>query len=159
MDHAKVTKLLADSGASKRLLSELKIPYDINLENIELIAIQAKSGKEGVLIFNLSEVYALPYELLRPKPSRSGSMKPVVCDFCFTWLAGTNAAILTFRRSRTAVSHSFYVCADLHCSANVRGLTEQSRLSRTQLREDITEEGRIVRLKTKLESVYLTCNQ
>ncbi len=147
-----IRDITATSRASRRVLAELKYPVDIDWAITELLAIPTKSGNNGVLILHPAQdtFCALPYELKAIRSTATtGALKPVLCDFCYTWLPGTRTAVIAFV-NKALGSHSFYCCAKLNCSANVRGLTDESLVSRTQLREDMTDEQRIERLKLKL---------
>ncbi len=52
--------------------------------------------------------------------------------------------------------NSYFVCADIACSLHVRGLTEVLDFAKAQIREDISIDGRILRLVTKTSSIFET---
>ncbi|HYG83536.1 MAG TPA: FBP domain-containing protein [Verrucomicrobiae bacterium] len=123
--------------------------------NRELLAIADRSGNSGVLLIEIeNRLYALAYELSPGIKDKTGRTKPVICDFCRTWQAGGNAARITFEKA-TSVYHSvtFLCCADLDCSLHIRDLTSAAKTSRAQLREDMTLDQRIQRLKNRLHEV------
>lgn len=121
-----------------------------------MISMPTKDGTAGILILELQEIlYTLPYELSTIRDKATGRSKPIICDFCKTWQAGGSAGSITFRADRRSLhTVSFLCCYDLACSLHVRDLTPAAKLSRAQLRENITPEYRIERLrKTLLELV------
>ena len=125
----------------------------------ELVAIKDRSGKQGVLLVSLdSTMYALQYELTSGvQSSFTGRAQPIICDFCYTWQSGTRAAVITFPKSKQNKRNSSYLCCDdLRCSDHARSKTEAARMSRAQLREDLTDEDRIKRLMTKTARLLKT---
>lgn len=99
--------------------------------------------------------YVVAYELTEGLAQRStGRAQPIICDFCRTWQRGSNAASITLQPDyRTGASTTFLCCADLNCSQHVRTQTSAAKLSRAQLREDLTDERRVARLKDRLRAV------
>ena len=132
---------------------------DSEWAELEYVAVADRTNDKGILLFETkasdngvaSEFSATPYELSRRVFDRqTGRSKPIICDFCYTWQAGANAGRITFVRKFDQHSFTFLCCADLACSAHVRGKTPQATLSRAQLHEDLTPEQRIARLRQKL---------
>lgn len=118
----------------------------------ELVAISDRSGNKGVLIISIdSGLYLVPYELKSGITSSStGRSQSIICDFCQTWQYGDKSASITFAvNAKTNVS--YLCCGDLKCSLHVRTMTNAAHTSRAQLREDLTNEKRIARLKSRLE--------
>lgn len=140
--------MLKEVRISKRLVRDIRyIPEEITHPNErDFLTVTTKSGKEGVFIFNEIVVH---FTLDRRRPNTAGRVEAIICDICATWQRGTNSAVLTFKKSSTH-SVSYLVCADLDCSLHVRDLTDASKLSRTQLRENIMPEARIIRLQDRL---------
>ncbi len=118
----------------------------------EIVALPTKDGAAGVLFIDAkSSLHAASYELRPVGDKATGRAKPVICDFCKTWQAGGRAGSITFRPERRSLhSISFLCCLDLKCSLHVRDMTEAAKSSRMQLREDVTQEYRIERLKEAL---------
>ncbi len=114
-----------------------------------------RSGNNGVLwIENDQGLYIVPYALSRGIIDKaSGRARPVICDFCCTQQIGTLAARISLKPAKSDHSRSLLCCADLACSDHVRGKTDASLRSRAQLREDITQEGRVDRLRRRLGEV------
>lgn len=122
----------------------------------ELMPITDRTGVKGVLLLEPEDkLYVLPYELFRGlSNSQTGRPNPIICDFCRTWQSGSNAARISFRKDPKSInSTTFLCCADLACSKHVRTLTKASISSRAQLREDLTNEQRVERLKRSLQSL------
>lgn len=152
-----------DQSVAKRSLKKNIRPAPIVMtmqpedwDNLDFLAIPTRSGQGGVLIIDIdNNVYATPYELSPLKSDKvTGRLKPVICDFCKTWQAGSRAATISFptdRRSHNSIG--FLCCTDLRCSLHVRDKTADSKTSRAQLREDITAEERIQRLRNKLKGL------
>lgn len=136
---------------TQRLARNIRFNPEQHWKSREFITASVKSGNEGVFVAEVENgLYALAYTLKRSlTDTRTGRSKPVVCDFCCTWQRGGNAASITFTRTDNT-SVTFLCCADLLCSLHVRGLTPQATLSRSQLREDITDDERISRLRKRL---------
>lgn len=142
---------LKDARISRRLVRDLRyVPEEItHVEQRDFVVVTTKSGKEGVLLY---EDMVIPFELSARAANASGRVEAVICDICATWQRGTNSANLTFKMGENrTVSH--LVCGDLDCSLHVRGLTAVSKVSRTQLRENISSDGRIRRLHERLRSI------
>lgn len=121
----------------------------------ELVAIYDRSRTKGVLIMQpYDALYMVAFEsggVVRD--SGSGRSKSVICDFCYSWRAGGNAGLVTFYAdARSHDSTSQLCCLDLLCSLHVRTKTKDALLSRAQLREHMSDDDRIVRLKEHLQS-------
>jgi hypothetical protein len=115
----------------------------------DFIVLLDRNRTEGVMIVPLGRgLSAASFRLQRRKPNATGKIEAVICDICATWRRGTESAVISFWRGKSTVS--FLCCADLLCSLHVRDKTAAATLSRTQLRESISVEGRIARLKTRL---------
>lgn len=126
------------------------VPEEVkDWENRDFLAVMDKPRHEGVLIYS---DYMVPFSLSTRQPNASGRVEAIICDICATWRRGTESAVITFQKTPTSTV-SYLACADLNCSLHVRSLTDAARLSRTQLREDITPEARIERLNKKLQSM------
>ncbi len=117
----------------------------------ELLAISDRTGNKGVLLVSLDDdFYVLPYELKSSLVSSTGYTQSIICDFCRTWQSGSRAGSISFPLSRTS-SISYLCCGDLKCSMHVRTKTSAAKVSRSQLREDLTIEQRVDRLKTRMK--------
>jgi hypothetical protein len=142
------------SSLKPRLRRELRfVPEEITAwEDRDFLAVTNKQGNEGILIVPFAHKKTAPFSLQARKPNASGRVEAIICDICATWQRGTHSAVITFPVD-AARSVSFLCCADLLCSFHVRGKTTAAQLSRTQLREQITTEGRIMRLKERLTAI------
>jgi len=142
------------SAMRPRLKRELRfVPEEItDWESRDFLAVTNKQGSEGVLIVPFLGNVVVPFVLQQRKPNASGRIEAIICDICATWQRGTHSAVITFTVDKTR-SVSFLCCADLECSLHVRGKTKDALLARTQLREQITPEGRIQRLHDRLASI------
>ena len=133
-----------------RLRRELRfVPEEISdWSDRDFLAVMNRGKTEGVLVF---EGRPTPFQLQKRRPNRAGRVEAIICDFCATWQRGANSAIITFPKEKSA--RSFLVCGDLDCSLHVRDKTPAAQLSRVQLRETNTAEGRTLRLKARLETI------
>jgi len=151
-------ELITDAGIKTRLKSELRFIQsteklsDEEWDNRELLAITDRNGNKGVLLVALDEdMYVLPYELSSGITSSStGRSQSIICDFCQTWQYGNKSGSISFTKDRTS-SVSYLCCEDLKCSMHVRTKTPESHTSRAQLRENLSIEQRVERLKTRMK--------
>lgn len=153
IDRSQLRAMLEAAKIKQRIRRDLRfVPEEItDWDDRDFIAVMNRSRSEGVLIMSLDVLHVVPIRLQQRTPNASGRTEPITCDICMTWQRGSNSAIITFDRQKT--STSFLCCADLLCSLHVRDKTTQSVLSRTQLRESITEHDRIERLRTRLVKI------
>lgn len=152
-------EIIARAQVSPRLKKDLRFVastahmHEEDWQEAELLSITDRSGTKGILLLAPDDaVYIIAYELSKGIVSRqTGQVQPIICDFCRTWQAGSSAGSISFRKDKKSInSVSFLCCADLQCSWHVRGKTVASRVSKAQLREDITHEQRAERLKVRL---------
>jgi hypothetical protein len=156
LDRTQFAALLKSQRVRPRLVRELRfVPEDItDWQDRELLAITTRSGAAGVALIQTDDTYLLPFELATKIADKTtGRTKAVICDFCYTWQRGSNAARITFQRPSDSHSFTFLCCADLKCSLHVRDHTSEAALSRSQLREDLTPAQRVQRLTEKLDSL------
>ncbi|HMH70371.1 MAG TPA: FBP domain-containing protein [Candidatus Saccharimonadales bacterium] len=154
IDREEFAQLLRENSIKLRLKREVRfVPEEIEeWDSRDFLAVTNRSGSEGILIAPLEAMYVVPFQLHKRMPSsRSGRTEAIICDFCATWQRGSNSATITFFKKSSTIS--FLCCADLLCSLHVRSKTLAATLSRTQLREDITAEGRISRLRARLTAI------
>lgn len=143
-----LNELLKTERISKRLMRDLRyVPEEINhTDKRDFLVVATKSDNEGVLLYEGS---LHQFELRKRGSNAAGRVEAIICDICATWQRGTASAVITFKKSdRHTVSH--LVCADLNCSLHVRDLTDASKISRTQLREQISPDDRVIRLNKRL---------
>ena len=142
---------LKNARIKPRIIRELRyVPSEIlHSESLDFLVIMNKSRSEGVLLF---EDLFYPFSLTKKAASSTGRTDGIICDLCATWQRGSKAARLTLPKGEK-VSASYLVCADLDCSLHVRDLTPESKLSRAQLREHISQKGRVERLHKNLSRV------
>lgn len=124
-----------------------------NWDQYELVAVHDRAARQGVLLLQTdSPLYLVQYHLAPlAASSTTGRARSIICDFCSTWQRGSNAGSITLSNRTTKRNVRFLCCGDLRCSEHVRSKTEASRISRTQLRENLDDGGRVSRLKGSLE--------
>lgn len=150
-----VAHLFDEHAIRKKLKSELKLNLDLidDWEQRDFIALMDRHQSKGVLIAELDDGYVVPFQLQPRRPSSvTGRTEAIICDFCATWQRGSSSATITFQRTDKS-TRTYLCCADLLCSLHVRNLTRQAQLSRTQLREQITPERRVERLRKNLSAI------
>lgn len=142
-----------------RLRRELRfIPEEVaDWQDRDFLVVTNRSRSEGVIITAFEKQYVVPFRLYPRTAGASGRIEAVICDFCATWQRGTHTAAIRFQKQKSSVS--FLVCADLRCSLHVRDKTPEAALSRTQLRENISTEQRIERLKRHLQAILRDSEQ
>jgi len=146
-------QLLTDASVKLRLCRELRfVPEEIvDWNDRDFLPVMNRSQSEGVLIAPLETLHVVAFRLQKRRANSVGRVEAIICDICATWQRGSNSAVITFPKANSSVS--FLVCADLNCSRHVRDKTEQSKFSRTQLRENMTSEARQERLKVRLRNI------
>lgn len=142
-----------------RLKNELKFHKSVEAlpgdwSDYELIAITDRTGRKGILLLQPdNDLYIVQYELSRSViDSQTGRGRPIICDFCYTWQPGSNAASILFTKPHSKLKVGFLCCGDLGCSQHVRSTTKEGMVSRTQLRENLTNQQRVDRLKSRLRA-------
>jgi len=139
---------LAGARIKQRLRKALRfVPEEVtDWDNRDFLAVTDKAGNEGVLIYQDATVSFT----LSPRAARNGGrVTAIICDICATWRRGPESAMLTLPKGDNR-SVSYLVCADLDCSLHVRAMTSAGILSRSQIREDITPDRRVERLRERL---------
>lgn len=121
----------------------------------EVLAVSDRSGNKGVLLLDSGDaLYGVSYELSRGITSSTGKAQPIICDFCRTWQTGSRSGSVTLTKpARDSGSVTFLCCADLECSRHVRNLTSAAKTSRSQLREDMSSEERVKRLRRRTQEI------
>lgn len=146
-------QLLHRSDVKPRLRRDLRyVPEEISTwEARDFLAITSKSRSEGVIIAPFASQAVFSFRLQPRAANSNGRVEAIICDFCATWQRGTYSATIAFQKEKRSIS--FLVCADLACSLHVRSLTPAAILSRTQLREDMTTDMRIARLRANVRRI------
>lgn len=149
--------MLKDAPIKPRLKRDLKFRQSTEHMDVsawvetELLPIWNKSKNGGILLIQLSDdLFILPFDATRAAADATGRSKPVICDLCYTWQPSSSGGFVTFYPDKSGDnSVSLLCCQDLRCSDNVRTKTSAGIKSRTQLREHMTNEDRVERLKQK----------
>ncbi len=118
----------------------------------ELLAVWNKSKSGGILLLQpADDLYMVPFDATKTSADVNGRSKPVICDLCFTWRTSSSGGFVTFYPDKSGDnSLSLLCCLDLRCSDNVRTKTPAALKSRSQLRENMTNEDRTERLSQRL---------
>lgn len=158
--------LLAAADMKPRFKRDLKFTAstegmdDAAWSETELFPVWNKSKNGGVLLLQPDDdIYAIPFEATVSKADVTGKSRSVICDFCYTWRSGREGGFVTFYPDRSSDnSLSLLCCMELGCSAHVRTKTKAALKSRTQLRENMTNDDRIERLRQKLREFIARIN-
>lgn len=149
--------VLQHTTVKLRTKKELKfatstVLYPKQWSDFEFIAISDRTMDKGILLLQPDDtLFVAEYQLVRRiVDSGTGRDRAVICDLCYTWQPGSNAATITFTHATNKHTVGFLCCADLMCSQHVRTATKAAIVSRARLRENMTNEDRIARLKSKL---------
>lgn len=159
LSQSEFESVLSNSGLKPRLKTELKFFKSAAhvsgaWEEYELLAITDRTGDKGVLLLEPdNELFLVQYEISRRIIDyKTGRARAIICDFCYTWQPGSNAASIVFMDAKTKHKVGFLCCGDLECSRHVRTLSKAALVSRAQLRENISNEDRVSRLKRRLQT-------
>lgn len=133
---------------SSRERKKLKISIDpdkVDWENIDFLGWVHPSGHLGYIVYEQDESL-IGLVLERNKPG--GITKGAMCNLCMTVHGSRGVVLFTVKVANQDASYGTYICADLQCSLYVRGLKP---LSPNQMRETISIEAKVARLKRNLE--------
>lgn len=157
LDQTMFDTVAQQAGVKPRIRADLKFVTSTaaladDWSEYEVLSVGDKSGRNGVLLLQPGEkLYAAPYELIPITASATtGRAQAIICDFCYTWQRGSNAASITLTHASTKRGIRFLCCGDLKCSSHVRTETKAAVLSRTQLHENLTDDDRVFRLKERI---------
>lgn len=125
---------------------------DSDWKQAEMLAVWNKSKKGGVLLLQPADkLYIIAFDDSGRAGDANGRIKPIICDFCYTWQPGFDGGFATFYPDKSGDnSVSMLCCADFDCSRHARGVTLAAKRSRAQIREQLSEDARVERLKDKL---------
>lgn len=152
----KFDALLNQSSLKSKIKNDLRFnPTKINdWHEREFLAIFDKTGNKGILLVQVNNLplKIIPFTLRkRIVDTNTGRTKSIICDFCKTWQTGARAGRITFGTRDN--STTYICCSDLNCSDHIRGKTKESKMSKTQLREDITIDQKIARLTKNIQQL------
>ena len=142
-----------------RFINSVSSLTDDDWRDSELLAIKDRSGNKGLLAIDVGNgLHLLPFEINKLSPSSStGRSSSIICDFCMTWQAGTRAGSIVFPSiSHNRSSNGFICCLDLDCSRHVLTKTSAAKVSRAQVRENLDNDARVVRLRKRLADLIDT---
>jgi hypothetical protein len=161
LSESEFASLLKSAPIKPRFKRDLK--YNLSTEGMdekawsehELLPIWNKSRSGGILLLQPQDkLYLVPFESGDTAYDATGRSKAAICDFCYTWQAAGRAGLTAFYPGEKSLdSTSLLCCKDLRCSDHVRTKTNAAIKSRTQLREDLDNDGRVARLKARLSDV------
>jgi hypothetical protein len=151
-------QIIKDALIKPRFKRDLKYTLstaDLNNQawsELELLPIWNKSRSGGILLLQPADnLYMLPFESGDTAYDATGRSKAAICDFCYTWQAAGRAGLTSFYPAQKSLdSTSFLCCKDLRCGDHVRTKTNAGLTSRTQLRENLDNDGRVSRLQARL---------
>lgn len=161
IDSARFDQLLKEVAIKPRFKRNLK--YHLSVEGMdeqawsekELLPVWNKSRSGGIVLLQPADkLYLLPFESGEAAHDSTGRVKAAICDFCYTWQSSGGVGLVTFYPDTTSPGSVAYLCCkDLRCSDHVRTKTAVGLKSRTQIRENLDNEGRVLRLNARIREV------
>lgn len=123
-------------------------------QHSEIIPIWNKSKNGGVLLLQpYDTLHIVAFDDSSRAGDANGRVKPIICDFCYTWQPGLDGNFVTFYPQKSdSRSVSILCCADFNCSNHARGTTLAAKRARAQIREHLTNDSRIERLREKVQT-------
>lgn len=114
--------------------------------------------KQTGLLFLLSEddYYVTKISKSSVTTDKSGRIKPIICDLCYTRMHGSKIAKVTAVRKTDSHSFTWLICNNLDCSLHSREKTTESEDSKKILGENITIDRRIRRLEKHIKNIVST---
>lgn len=143
--------------SNKLLIHEFEKIYDSNDKSYEVKSFYLERKKVGLLFLRLNgSYYATKMTKSSITADRSGRVKPVICDLCYTRMSGSKIAQVTFQRELDGHSNTWLLCSDLTCSMHARELTAESEHSKKLLGENISIDAKIERLEKHIANIVET---
>lgn len=127
----------------------------------EMYAIPRKDEAYGIVLLESdSDLYVLRFYRSGRVTDVSGRARTIICDFCSTRVSGNLASRIKFESIDKKRSVYWLCCYQLNCSQNARGTTDTAKLSRVVIKETISNERRVDRLKSNISKLvkYLEIN-
>lgn len=114
--------------------------------------------KQTGLLFLLSDdnYYVTKISKSSLTADKSGRIKPIICDLCYTRMPGSKIAKVTAERKTDSHSFTWLICNNLGCSLHSREKTTESEDSKKILGENITIDQRIRRLEKHIKNIVST---
>lgn len=139
--------ILASFPKKQRKLVELPNLEETDWAALDFLGWRHTSGHLAYVVYEQED--RIRGLVLRLTPS--GGTHQCMCSWCMTVHQGGGVALFTAEASGTHRIHGVYVCANLQCSAYVRG---SKRPNGCQMRETIGREQRIARLRSNMERFF-----
>jgi hypothetical protein len=142
---------------NKQLIHEFEKIYDSNDKSYEVRSFYLERKKVGLLFLRLDgHYYATKMTKSSTTADKSGRVKPVICDLCYTRMPGSKIAQVTFRREFDKHSNTWLLCSDLTCSMRAREMTAESVDSKKLLGENVSIDTKIERLEKHIANIVET---
>lgn len=142
---------------SKSLMKEFDKTYNARNSDYEVSCFYVEKKQTG-LLFLLCEgdYYATKISKSSVAADRSGRLKPIICDLCYTRMPGSKIAKVTAVRKTDSHSFTWLICNSLDCSLHSREQTSESVDSKKILGENISVDQRINRLEKHISLIVDT---
>jgi hypothetical protein len=142
---------------SKSLMKELDKTYNSHNSDYEVSCFYVDRKQTGLLFFlSDGDYYAAKISKSSVTADKSGRLKPIICDLCYTRMPGSKIAKVTAVRKTDSHSFTWLMCDNLDCSLNSREKTTESEDSKKILGENITIDQRIRRLEKHIKNIVNT---
>lgn len=140
--------ILASFSPKQRKLVELPDLENVDWDGLDYLGWQHSSGHLAYVVYQKNgHVQGI---VLKQTKATKGTQQ-FLCSWCMTVHRGGGVTLFTAATHQTHRVQGVYVCADLQCSAYIRG---RKRPAGCQMRETISQERRIARLGNNIERFF-----
>lgn len=150
-------RAVSQNFRAKTLIKDFDKIYNTQNNNNEVSCFYIARKQTG-LLFLLSDgaLYVTKISKSSITADKSGRLKPIICDLCYTRMPGSKIAKVTAIRKTDSHSFTWLMCNDLNCSLHSREKTTESEDSKKILGENITIDQRISRLEKHIKNIVST---
>lgn len=150
-------RAVSQNYKSKTLIKYFDKIYDTQNSDNEVSCFYVDRKQTGLLFLLCDGNYYVTKISKSPVTAdKSGRIKPIICDLCYTRMPGSKIAKVTAVRKTDSHSFTWLMCNDLNCSLHSRDKTTESEDSKKILGENITIDQRISRLEKHIKNIVST---
>lgn len=148
---------VSQNYGNKSLIKDFDKIYDTQNSNYEVICFYVDKKQTGLLFLLCDgDHYVTKISKSSVAADKSGRLKPIICDLCYTRMPGSKIAKVTTVRKTDSHSFTWLMCNNLDCSLHSREKTTESEDSKKILGENITIDQRIRRLEKHIKHIIST---
>lgn len=142
---------------SKTLIKYFDKIYDTQNSNYEVSCFYVDRKQTGLLFLLCDgDHYVTKVSKSSVTADKSGRLRPIICDLCYTRMPGSKITRVTTIRKTDSHSFTWLMCNNLDCSLHSREKTIESENSKKILGENITIEQRVRRLEKHIKNIVST---